>query len=208
MLRGLGHEPVVVDYSSAQLETLRAFGLRVYFGDATRPDLLHAAGIEHASVLIVAIDDRDHVTELVRYVRHTYPNVHVVARAVNRQHVYELYAAGCRDIIRETFDSSVRAGRSALEALGMHPFEAERKTRQFVEHDRRHIAALADVYDPEIPLHENSAYVEKSKQVFAETEALMRGQDPAYASGTDRAWSPPTKDDVDAILSQEAAPPV
>ena len=115
MLRGLGHEPVVVDYSSAQLETLRAFGLRVYFGDATRPDLLYAAGIEHASVLIVAIDDRDHITELVRYVRHTYPNVHVVARAVNRQHVYELYAAGCRDIIRETFDSSVRAGRSALE---------------------------------------------------------------------------------------------
>ena len=203
MLRGLGHEPVVVDYSSAQLTMLRTFGFRVYFGDATRPELLHAAGIEHASVLIVAVDDREQISALVQYVRHTYPHVHVVARAVDRQHVYELYAAGCRDIIRETFDSSVRAGRSALEALGMHPFEAERKTRQFVTQDRRHIASLADVFDPEVPLHQNTAYVERAKEVREETEALMRGQDNAYASGTDRAWSPPTADDVDAIMQQK-----
>lgn len=203
MLRGLGHEPVVVDYSSAQLTMLRTFGFRVYFGDATRPELLHAAGIEHASVLIVAVDDREQISALVHYVRHTYPHVHVVARAVDRQHVYELYAAGCRDIIRETFDSSVRAGRSALEALGMHPFEAERKTRQFITQDRRHIASLADVFDPEVPLHQNTAYVERAKEVREETEALMRGQDNAYASGTDRAWSPPTADDVDAIIQQK-----
>ena len=203
MLRGLGHEPVVVDYSSAQLTMLRTFGFRVYFGDATRPDLLHAAGIEHASVLVVAIDEREQITALVHYVRHTYPHVHVVARAVDRQHVYELYAAGCRDIIRETFDSSVRAGRSALEALGMHPFEAERKARQFVTQDRRHIASLADVFDPELPLHQNTTYVERTKEVREETEALMRGHDNAYASGTDRAWSPPTADDVDAITQQQ-----
>ena len=202
MLRGLGHEPVVVDYNSAQLTALRRFGFRIYFGDATRPDLLHAAGIEHAAVLVVAIDDREQITNLVHYVRHTYPNVHVVARAVDRQHVYQLYAAGCRDIIREAFDSSVRAGRSALEALGTHPFDAERKARQFVKQDRRHLAELADLYDPEVPLHENAAYVEKAKEVRAETEALMRGEDQAYAVGTDRAWSPPTVADVDAITRQ------
>ncbi|MEM9146082.1 MAG: cation:proton antiporter [Pseudomonadota bacterium] len=199
MLRSLGHEPVVVDYSSAQLDLLRTFGVRVYFGDATRPDLMHAAGIESASILVVAIDDREHITALVRYVRQTHPHVHVIARAVNRTHVYELYAAGCRDIIRETFDSSVRAGRSALEALGVHPFEAERKTRQFVAHDRRQIAALADLYDPDVPIHQNAAYVAKTKEVQAETEALMRGQDPAYANLTDRGWSPPSLDDVDAV---------
>ena len=202
MLRGLGHEPVVVDYSSSRLAALRTFGFRVYFGDATRPDLLHAAGIEHASVLVVAIDDRAHITELVRYVCQTYPDVHVVARAVDREHVYELYAAGCRDIIREAFDSSVRAGRSALEALGMHPFDAERKTRQFVNHDRRQLTLLADLYDPDVPIHENSAYVDKAKQVREETEALLRGEDQAYAAGTDRAWSPPSLDDVEAVSRQ------
>ncbi|MEM9050225.1 MAG: cation:proton antiporter [Pseudomonadota bacterium] len=202
MLRGLGYDPVVVDYSSAQLDMLRAFGFRAYFGDATRPDLLHAAGIETASILVIAIDDRAHITSLVQYVHKNHPQVHMVARAIDRQHVYELYAAGCRDIIRETFDSSVRAGRSTLEAMGMHPFEAERKARQFVEHDRRNLAVLADVYDPSLPIHQNAAYVARVKEVQKATEALMRGADPAYATGADRGWSPPTIDDVEAVTEK------
>ncbi|MBX2855025.1 MAG: cation:proton antiporter [Rhodobacteraceae bacterium] len=164
MLRGLGYEPVVVDYSSTQLELLRTFGFRAYFGDATRPDLLHAAGIEQTSILVIAIDDREQITGLARYMQQAHPHVHVVSRAVDRPHVYDLYAAGCRDIIRETFDSGVRAGRSALEALGVHPFEAERKARQFVNDDRRAIAALASLYDPEMPIQDNKAYVQKAKR--------------------------------------------
>ena len=199
MLRGLGHEPVVVDFSSAQLAVLRTFGFRVYFGDATRPDLLHAAGIEHAKLLVVAIDDREQITGLVHYMHQAHPHVHVVARAIDRQHVYELYAAGCRDIVRETFDSGVRAGRSALEALGMHPFEAERRSKQFVEYDKRHIAMLADVYDPDVPIHENAAYVEKVRQITEETAAVLRGEDNAFGVRIDRGWSPPTVDDVDAV---------
>lgn len=198
MLRGLGYEPTVVDYSSSQLEMLRAFDFRVYFGDATRPDLLHAAGIENAKMLVVAIDDREQITKLVSYVAQNHPHVHVVSRAVDRRHVYELYAAGCRDIIRETFDSSVRAGRSALEALGMHPFEAERRSRQFVDFDRRSIAALADVYDPDIPVHENPAYLERFRKIREENEALLKGEDPAYSKGTGLGWSPPSIADVEA----------
>ncbi|MEM7045964.1 MAG: cation:proton antiporter, partial [Pseudomonadota bacterium] len=107
MLRGMGYEPTVLDYSSAQLDMLRSFGFRAFFGDATRPDLLHAAGIEDARMLVVAIDGREQATELVRHVASQHPHVHIVARAIDRQHVYDLYAAGCRDIIRETFDSGV-----------------------------------------------------------------------------------------------------
>ncbi|MEQ8824841.1 MAG: monovalent cation:proton antiporter-2 (CPA2) family protein [Filomicrobium sp.] len=198
MLRGQGYEPTVVDFSSSRLEMLRTFGFRVYFGDATRPDLLHAAGIEHAKMLIVAIDDREQITELVRYVEQNYPHVYVIARAVDRSHVYELYAAGCRDIIRETFDSGVRAGRSALEALGMHPFEAERRSRQFVDFDKRSIAALANVYDPDIPVHENKAYVELALKIREEDESLLSGDDDAYGSRSGYGWSPPTLADVEA----------
>ncbi len=197
MLRGLGYEPVVVDYSSSQLEMLRAFGVRAYFGDASRPDLLHAAGIENAKLLVVAIDGREQITELVRYVLRNYPHVHVVSRAVDRPHVYELYAAGCRDIIRETFDSGVRTGRSALEALGLHPFEAERRARQFADYDRKTIAALADVYDPDLPIHQNEEYLARFQKIREESDALMRGDDKAYSSGTDLGWSPPSLTDVD-----------
>ncbi len=119
LVRGAGYETTVVDYSSAQLEMIRTFGMKAYFGDATRPDLLHAAGINEAKVLVIAIDGKEQITNLTRYVIQNYPHIHVVARAVDRTHVYDLYSIGCRDIIRESYDSSIRAGRSVLEALGI-----------------------------------------------------------------------------------------
>jgi len=196
MLRNAGYTTVVLDHSSAQLEMLRTFGFRVFFGDATRPDLLHAAGIEEARMLVVAIDDRDHATELVRYVTNTYPHVATVARARDRNHVYELYAAGCRQIMRETFDSSVRAGRSALEVLGMHPFEAERMARDFVTDDRQALIHLATLYNSDIPIHENEAYVAKAKELMAEQEAALKGEAKAFSSRTERGWLPPSIDEV------------
>ena len=202
MLRGLGYEPTVLDYSSAHLDRLRSFGFRAFFGDATRPDLLHAAGIDDAHMLVVAIDGREQATELVRHVVHNHPHVHIVARAIDRQHVYDLYAAGCRDIIRETFDSGVRAGRSALEALGMHPFEAELKARQFVEQDKHALATLAPLYDPDMPLHENTAYIERAKEIREENDAILRGDQSVFSARPDRAWSPPTAEDVEAEVQR------
>ena len=198
MLRAAGYQPTVLDYSAAQLVRLRAFGLRVFFGDASRPDLLHAAGIENAKLVVVAIDGKEQITELVRHIARHYPHVHVVARAVDRAHVYDLYAAGCRDIIRETFDSSVRAGRSAFEALGMHPFEAEQTARHFVNDDRAALAALAEVYDPNLPLDENPAYVARSKELIQEREAQIFGTGQAFAQETDRGWAPPSIQDLEA----------
>ncbi len=201
MLRAAGYAPTVLDYSATQLDMLRAFGLKVFYGDATRPDLLHAAGIEHAKLLVVAIDEKHHITEMVKYVRKTYPNVHIIARAVDRPHVYDLYQAGCRDVIRESFDSSVRAGRSAFEALGMHSFDAEQMARKFSEDDRHIMAQLAEVYDPSIPIHENAEFVKRSREVMGEREAEIFGGGRAFKTRTDRGWTPPNEDDVAAVLA-------
>ncbi|MEC8042103.1 MAG: cation:proton antiporter [Pseudomonadota bacterium] len=114
-----GYQPTVIDYSSKRLEILKKFGVKHYYGDATRPDLLHAAGIQEAKVLVIAIDDREKISELTHYVSKNYPHVHIVTRAVDRDHVYDLWAHGSRDIIRETYDSSLRMGRSLFEALGI-----------------------------------------------------------------------------------------
>jgi len=173
MLIGAGHSTTVVDFSSAQLEILRTFGVKAYFGDATRPDLLEAAGIREASVLIVAIDDKHHATEMVEYVHRNFPKVHIVARAVDREHVYELYGAGCRDIIRETFDSSIRAGRSALIALGFSAEEAANITEGYVADDQTSMIMMADLYDPDIPGSSNAAYVARAKELMALQEELL-----------------------------------
>jgi CPA2 family monovalent cation:H+ antiporter-2 len=198
ILLSAGFKTVVLDYQSEQLEMLRKFGIKVYFGDAMRPDLLHAAGIEEAKMLVIAIDDRESATELVRYVSENHPHVYIVVRALDRHHVYELWAAGARDIIRETFDSSLRAGRSALEALGIHPYDAERQVRGFVLNDREQMYELASVFDANIPAHENAEYVEKTKKFLERYEQAMRGNSAAFGSRLDRGWVPPTLDDVEA----------
>lgn len=160
MLNGLGENPTVIDYSAAQIDMVGRFGFRAYYGDATRPDLLHAAGIAEAKVFVVAIDGKDQITELVHYVHKNHPNVHIIARAIDRNHVYDLYAAGCRDIIRETYDSTLRIGRSAIEALGHSRETAEKLKDAFDDADRRSMVAVAEHYDPAIPFAENEAYIE------------------------------------------------
>ena len=205
ILLAAGYKTVVLDHNSEHLERLRAFDIKVFFGDATRPDLLHAAGIDNARMLIIAIDDGEQATQLVRYVVKHHPHIYIVARAVDRHHVYELWAAGCRDIIREHFDSSVRAARSALEALGHHPFDAERQTRGYVENDKSAMRELADLYDPDVPVHENTAYVERTKAILASHEGAMQGSTKGFASRVERGWVPPSLDDEAAAIAENAA---
>ncbi len=174
MLRTAGHEATVIDYSSKQLDIIRTYGVsHAYFGDATRPDLLHAAGIDKAKLLIVTIDDKHQITELVSYAARNYPNLHIIARSVDRHHTYELWAHGCRDIIRETYDSSLRIGRSAFEALGTPRAAAERMKDAFHEMDQQSMIEVADVYDINIPAHENEAYVQRVRDRAESWEAEL-----------------------------------
>jgi CPA2 family monovalent cation:H+ antiporter-2 len=207
VLLAAGYKTVVLDHQSDHLDRLRVFGTRVFFGDASRPDLLHAAGIDQARMLVIAIDNREQANEMVRHVTKNHPHVHVIARAVDRHHVYELWGAGCRDVIRETFDSAVRASRSALEALGVHPFDAEMQTRAFVENDRWRVRELADLYDPDIPAHENAAYVARARELLASVEEAMRGSSTAFGGRSDRGWLPPSLDDVEAVTAEHADMP-
>jgi CPA2 family monovalent cation:H+ antiporter-2 len=175
-LSAAGFETTVVDYSSEQLEMLRGFGLRAYFGDATRPDLLHAAGIEDANVLVIAIDGKESITQLARYVIQHHPHVHVVARAYDRMHVYDLWSIGCRDIIRETYDSSIRAGRSAFEALGFTRDQATMMMQEFEAMDRSMMVDLADLYETDVPISENEHFKARFRDMRDEWEHELKGR--------------------------------
>lgn len=173
ILRGSGYSPTVIDFSSKQLELLKVFNVQAYYGDATRPDLLHAAGIADAKLFVIAIDDKQQITELVKYVHHHYPDLHIIARAVDRTHVYDLWAAGCRDIIRETYDSSLRMGRSAIESLGQSRDQADRMVEVFAEMDQSSMLIAAEHYDPAIPVQENEAFVSKVKETIGDWETEL-----------------------------------
>ncbi|MDA5557038.1 cation:proton antiporter domain-containing protein [Shimia sp. MMG029] len=191
MLRQIGEQPVLVDYSAKQLEALRKFDVKVFFGDGTRADLLHAAGIEDAKMLIIAIDGKEQVTHLTEHVSRHHSHVHIVARAYDRPHVYDLYQAGAHDIIRETFDSAVRAGRSAYEALGIHPYQAERLAQKFKKADRKLLVATASVHRPGVAFSENEEFVALAKELNAQMEEELQSASAGFGVEGAEGWTPP-----------------
>ena len=176
ILQAGGYKTTVIDYNYKQLEALERVGIRNFFGDATRPDLLSAAGIEDAKLLVVALDDAEQITKLVRYAMQNYPHLHVVARAVDRHHVYDLWAYGCRDIIRETYDSTMRMGRSSFEALGIEREKAQEMVDIFSEFDKEMLREAADVYEIGVPFEENHAYIKRINKIFDEKEPEIKQQ--------------------------------
>lgn len=191
ILRGAGYGTTVVDYSQEQLEMLRRWGFKVYFGDATRADLLEAAGIRAARMLVIAIDDKDAVTEMTRYATQHFPDLHIVARAFDRNHVYDLWSVGCRDIIRETYDSSLRTARSALEALGHDRPTAEQMVQEFDTMDRKIMVQVADLWDINLSAEENRPYMEKAMELRSlwedQLNARMRSVGSAAPDQAERA---------------------
>ena len=182
-----GINTVVLDHDLETIELMRAFGFKGFLGDPTRPELLHAAGLETARVLVVALDDRDACIKLIKYAKSNRPDIHIVARARDRTHVYQLYRAGADDIVREMFDSSLRAGRYVLENMDFSDFEASDIERTFFRHDRRAIRELASLWDPDVPTKNNEAYLARARELNAELEAalLSRLDEDEPRTGTD-----------------------
>lgn len=175
MVQAAGVKTTVLDHNLETINLLRRFGFKGFFGDPTRPELLHAAGIAHAQVLVVALDNEKAAVQLVRYAREVRPDLHIVARARDRLHVYELYKAGADDIVRELFDSSLRAGRYVLENMEFSEFEASEVEKSFYKHDRHILRELAELWQPEVPLSQNEAYVERARELNSDLEtALVR----------------------------------
>jgi len=132
--------PVVLDHDPDQVELLRNFDFEVYYGDATRLDLLEAAGAGKARLLVNAIDGVEDSLALVDRVREHFPNLPIISRARNVSHYLELRLRGVTVIERETFEAALKAGRQVLEALGMDPFRA----REIADSFRRYNAAIVE----------------------------------------------------------------
>jgi len=191
ILASNGFKTVVLDTEADLIEDLRRFDIEVFYGDASRPDLLASAGLAEARLLVVAIDDRELAVKLIAHARRERPDLHIVARAFDRRHVYDLYKSGTNDIVRETFDSAVRAGRYSLQALGMHPFDAENATRDYVRLDRRGIRRLAEVYRPDLSVGENKDYIDLVKQIRSEMDRVMSKRTDSRHDASERGWRPP-----------------
>lgn len=179
-----GFRTTVVDNDLKTVQTLRTFGFKAYYGDPTRPQLLAAAGLARARVMVVCLDDKVASNALVAYARRERPDLHIIARARDRFHVYELYAAGANDIVREMFDSSLRAARYVLENIGLSEFEAHELQTIFFNLDRAAVRDLAQVWKPGVPAEQNPEYVRRTRELNADLEAEMQRRFAERRDGT------------------------
>lgn len=168
-----GFKTTVLDQDLKTIELLRDFGFKCFVGDPTRPDLLKAAGIDTAKVLVVCLDGRESALKLVSHARRERPDLHIVARARDREHVFELYRAGANDIVREYFDSSLRVGRYVLENMGLSEYEASELQKLFFKLDRASVRELAEVWRPGVPTNKNAEYMARARELNRELETAL-----------------------------------
>ena len=170
LLLANGIEPTVLDHDSEQIEGVRRFGWRAFYGDATRLDLLRVAGAAEAQVLLVAIDDIAQSLALVDLAREHFPQLRIVARARNVQHWYQLRDRGVVDIERETFDSALMSGRRTLEALGFQPHQARNLALRFRRHNLEQLEETAPHFRDESKLIAMSKIGRRQMETFMADE--------------------------------------
>lgn len=157
----------IIDHDPDQIDMLRRFGHQVFYGDASRIDLLHAAGAEQAKLLVIAIDDENAVLDIIDIVQQHFPQLTIVARARNRTHAYALLDRGITFFERETFGSALTLGEKALQVLGFAAYEAKKAALKFRDHD------LATMYKLH-PMHEDTEQlITMSKQSRVDLENLF-----------------------------------
>jgi glutathione-regulated potassium-efflux system ancillary protein KefC len=146
MLHAAGYEATMLDDDPDHVDQMRAFGFRVFYGDATRLDLLHAAGAGDADFLVIALDDSDATTRLARIVKAHFPKLGIIARARDMRHMFDLRDAGVETIERETWLSALRLGELAVAHASGDPERGRRTAEAFAQHDVNVVAKLYEVH--------------------------------------------------------------
>jgi voltage-gated potassium channel Kch len=159
-----------LESSVAQVELLRRFGNKVFYGDASRLELLQAAGAAEASVLVVAIDDVEASVRTAELARRHYPHLKIFARARNRQHAIRLMDLDVRYIIRETLLSSLDMSQQMLEVLGFSRAAAAESVRRFRQHDESTLRTQREARDDEQKLIQSSQLAAKELERLFESD--------------------------------------
>jgi len=175
-----------LDRNQEQVETVRRFGRKVYYGDASRLDLLRAAGADRANVFVLAIDDVEASILTAETVRRHFPQLKIYARARNRFHAYRLMDLGCELIERETFRSSLHLAHEVLTALGVSEWDAQLTVTRFQTHDQQTLLRQHAVYHDETQLRQTAIDAAKELESLFEQDR----EDAAQLNADQTAFSP------------------
>jgi voltage-gated potassium channel Kch len=207
LLRMSGHAVTVLDLDPNIVDMLRRLGQKVYYGDASRLDLLVAAGCANAKLFVLAIDEPDRSVEVAELVRRHFPKLPILARARNRQHHYRLRRLGITSIFRETMGTSLELGQAALRALGVRAHTAHRISLRWRDPDER---ALEDML--KFAGAGADVWLSEAKKALENFEKAMRDELGGKLTDKDAGWDNETlRDEVmaryAAAVAASAEPP-
>jgi monovalent cation:proton antiporter-2 (CPA2) family protein len=181
-LRANGIGATVLEYDSDHVELLRNLGLKVFYGDACRRDLLTAAGAERARLIILTLNDHEKMLRMVEMVHKHFPHLSIMARANGRLQAYELLDAGVQHVFRDTLDSSLRLGIDALRFLGIRSHHAHRAARMFRRHDEDSVRELGQMR------HDTKRYLSVARQRIQDLEKILLSEIEERGQSRDAGW--------------------
>ncbi len=190
LLKANGIGTTVLDFDSDRVEILRKLGLKVYYGDASRHELLHTAGAEKARLIIIAFDNAEKNISLVATVKKHFPHLKILVRAIDRPDAYELLNTGVNEVYRETIDVSLRMGIDAMRMLGVRAYRAHRAAKTFLKHDEKALRELSLMHK------DKKEYLSAARQYIAELEELIQSDDTDPELERDAGW------DIDSLREE------
>ena len=194
LLRANGVGTTVLDIDSDRVDLLRKLGLKVYYGDATRHDLLAAAGAERARLLVLALDSPERTLDLVHTAKKHFPHLTILARSFDWSDTHELIEAGVEHVYREDLGSAVHGGVEAMHLLGMHAHTAQRAGQKFLRYENESLRHMTDVHI------EKGNYISAARQRIEELERILRADREEQTLDRDAGW------DSDTLREEFAAP--
>jgi monovalent cation:proton antiporter-2 (CPA2) family protein len=188
-LRAHGIKTTILDIDSTRVETLRKMGFKVYYGDASRYDLLHAAGASQAKLIIIAIEPAEKRLEMIETIKKHFPNLRMLVRASNRFDAYDQMNAGMLHIYRETVDTALRLGVDVMRMLGFRAYTANRAARLFFKQDEANLKKLSSIKD-------ENEYITTVRAYIEEIEKMMQADAADTSMNLDAGW------DDDSLIAE------
>ncbi|MBC7973976.1 MAG: cation:proton antiporter, partial [Myxococcales bacterium] len=185
ILRANRKPMTILDLDPEMVDVLGRLGIKAYYGDASRVDLLHAAGCSHAKLFILAVDNAEVATRIAETVRQHFPHLTILARCVDRPHYWKLRQLGVRKVFRETFGSAYETGIEALKHLGHRAHTAHRLARRWRDHEENELDELGDLWGR----GDRAAYFARARGAMEEAERLMRDEDPTVYVESSGGWN-------------------
>lgn len=200
LLQANGIFATYLDVNPNTVDSLRKMGLKVFYGDASRRDLLKAAGAEEARLLIVAVDESEKSIKIAKTAQKHFPHLKIMARTQTWDHSFEMMDLGIEDFYREYTDSALRLGANALKDMGLRQYQIQRSLKQFRKYDDKMIRELYN------QRHEEKTMIRNTKMFMENIEQLMKDDINRIASDSTEGWNSQSirEDFLNSAIAEEA----